>query len=211
MADALGSSAAADDGDAVKVAQTVSPTSAASDPTRITNPSTETHATALLQLDNLTDETVTFPDLTKAALVATFAGHDGGPVNGVGVLGLTTFGTGVEGRSDGYRGVSGWSLGVGVHGEGAGGGSTGVEGIATSGVGVSATATTGKALVATSDSGEAVYATSTDNVAIYGNGSFGVVGNGVSRARAWAPTARPGSSPRETSPLSTRPPPTASR
>jgi hypothetical protein len=182
MLDAVGSSAAANDGDAVTIAATKSPSAAASAATRILNPSTSTHSPVLFQVDNTTNRTVAPPADTRAAIVATFAGNDDAPTQQSAVLGVAEVGTGVEGRSEAFRGVSGVTLGgAGVHGETTGFAGIGVEGVAEGGVGVSATATTGKAVVATSDSGEAIHATSTSNIAIVGNtvADFGVVGNAV--------------------------------
>lgn len=178
MLDAVGSPAAADDGDAIQVAQTASPTAATSDPTRIVNPSSQVHSTVLFQVDNTTDSSISLPADTSAAIVATIAGHDDDPTDQAAVLGLAEFGTGVDGRSEGYVGVSGTStFAVGVSGTSTDG--TGVQATSDSGPALTATSTSGRGIVATSDSGEAIHATSTSNVAITGKGAFGIVGNGT--------------------------------
>jgi hypothetical protein len=176
--DALGSSAAAADGDPVLVSQTTSPTTPGSAPTRILNPSTSAHASVLFQVDNSTDSTLTLPSDTYAAIAATVAGHDDDPKNQSAILGMSEFGAGVDGRSDSFVGVAGSSpLGVGVHATSSAG--TGVQATSTGGPAVTATSTSGKGLVATSDSGEAIHATSTSNIGVVGNGPFGIVGNGT--------------------------------
>ncbi|MGC4111691.1 MAG: hypothetical protein QM747_14980 [Nocardioides sp.] len=176
--DALGSSAAAADGDNVIVGQTVSPSSATSAPTTISNPSSTVHGAAMFRADNVTDATATVPGNTKAALLGTFAGHESPPVNGVGVLGLSDFGVGVQGGSVDGVGVVGVSqFATAVSGTSTDG--VGVQAVSTSGSGLTATSTSGKSIVATSTSGEAIHASSDSNIGIVGLGPFGVVGTGT--------------------------------
>jgi hypothetical protein len=67
MLDAVDSTATAADGDSVTVAATVSPSDATSDPTRILNPSSDVHATALFQVDNSTGSLQNQADGAKRA------------------------------------------------------------------------------------------------------------------------------------------------
>lgn len=178
MLDAIGSSAAAADGDAVTIGQTKSPTTAASAPTRILNPSSSVHSPVLFQVDNTTDDAIPLPADTRASLLATMAGHDSSPQTQVAILGLATFGIGVQGHSDGDTGVVGTSIfGVGMHGRSTNG--TGLEGTSTSGPAMVATSTSGRGILASSSSGEGIRGTSTDNIGVVGDcpDGFGVVGN----------------------------------
>jgi hypothetical protein len=180
MLDAMGSSAAAADGDAVTIAQTKSPTNASSAPTRILNPSATTHSPALFQVDNATDTQIAMPGDTYAAVFATATGHDQTTAKRLtGVLGMSDLGIGVRGYSDGDTGVLGDSeFGVGVSGTSST--DAGVSGTSDQGPGVKATSTSGVAVLATSDSGYAVHGTSSsDDAAILGDSTngFGVVGN----------------------------------
>jgi hypothetical protein len=178
MLDAVGSSAAAADGDAVTIGQTKSPTAFDSPPTRITNPSTDHFSPVLFQVDNSTDDSIPLPSDTRASLFATMAGHDTNLKSEAAILGMATFGVGVRGHSEGDVGVVGTSdFDAGVSGTGF---TTGVSGTSTDGTGVEAISTSGDALVATSGTGYAVHGTSSsDDAAILGDSTngFGVVGN----------------------------------
>jgi hypothetical protein len=184
LVDAVGSPAAAADGDAVLVSQSVSPSAATSDPTRISNPSNTAHSPVLFRVDNVTDSTVAMPANTTAAIVGATAGVRGpGEVDTVGVLGL----------SDGGSGVTGWSsAGVGVYGRSTSG--TGVIGQSTGGIGMIAGSHSGTGLQAQSDDGFGIYATSQNNdviravsfaaegVAVFGQGAVGLIGEGQKTA-----------------------------
>jgi hypothetical protein len=179
LVDAAGSAAAASDGDAVTIAATRSPTSAASAPTRILNPSASTHSPVLFQVDNSTDSPPTPPAGSKAAIVATYSGaDDAGPTDGAAIRALTQAHVGVHGYSEGSTGVRGESFGAeGVHGISNVG--AGVSAVSATGPGLTATSDSGRGIEATTTTGEAIRATSTGNIAIVGNATadFGVVGN----------------------------------
>jgi hypothetical protein len=146
MLDAVGSAAAATDGDAVKVAQTVSPTAFDSAPTRITNPSPTHFSPVLFQVDNSTDDSLALPGDTRASIFATMAGHDTNVQVETAILGMSTNGSGVKGHSEGDVGVVGTStFAAGVSGTAAY--DAGVLGSSTSGPGVKGTSTNGHGLV----------------------------------------------------------------
>jgi hypothetical protein len=177
MLDTFASSAAAADGDAVTVGQTVSPTSASSDPTRFVNPSSTLHSTALLRCDNSTNVPTLMPANTRAAVVGCFSGDETPPVNGVGILGMSDSRYGVQGISTIGAGVFGSSdSSIGVIGQSVSG--AGVWAGSTHGPGVDATSDNGRAVQAFSHSGEAVHGTSSTNIGVVGEGAFGVYGNG---------------------------------
>jgi hypothetical protein len=179
MLDAIGSTAAAADGDAVKLGQTSTPSDITSGPTRIANPSGTTHSSVLLQVDNATDTQMAMPGDTYAGVFATSTGHDQTTVKSlVGVLGMSDFGVGVRGHSDGDRGVVGDSTY-----------STGVEGTSVNGTGITATSSHGLALMAlgnelgaidaVSYSANAIHAKSHTQFGVAAEGPFGVVGTGL--------------------------------
>ncbi|HEX3931200.1 MAG TPA: hypothetical protein VHW64_10860 [Nocardioides sp.] len=178
--DALGSPAAAADGDGVLVAQTVSPTDPTSPPTRIANPSSTTYSAALFRVDNTIRTPAAIPiDQVGIAALVDHLDEFSDPTTSAAVYGGALSGSGVYGRSGSGAGVYGMTYeGDGVYGNG----TVGVHGWGGIGIGMKAEATEGIALVATSD-GQGITSTS-QGTAVYGysHQSHGVEGitDGVS-------------------------------
>jgi hypothetical protein len=163
--DGLASPAAAADGDAVKVGQTVSPTSATSDPTRITNPSTAANAAVLFQVDNITGSAPTQDAGSAAAILATFSSAGSPQVGSAAIRGLSNGAVGVHGRSGSQAGVlaeSSASSGLVAHSDS----DFGVR--ATGSGGAIHASTTAAACVVVDGNDRGVQATG--NVALYGQG-----------------------------------------
>jgi hypothetical protein len=183
MLDAVGSSAAASDGDAVTIAQTKSPTAFDSAPTRITNPSTDHFSPVLFQVDNSTDDAISLPSDTRAAIFATLAGHDTDLKSEAAVLGMATFGIGVQGHSEGDTGVVGISpFGVGVAGNASF--AAGVAGTSDSGPGATGTSTSGIGVHGSSGSNVGVLGESTDEAGVKGT-SVNLIGVHGKSTNAW--------------------------
>jgi hypothetical protein len=168
--DALGSTAAAADGDAILVGQSVSPSGLHSLPTRLFNGVGGALPTLMFQVDNTTGEppTATIPtDLTIAMAGRTSGLSDIGTTK-VGVFGITEFGSGVRGDSDNGIGVEGRSAlgGPGVKGHSAT--DSGVWGVTDN------AAMAG--VLGTNDAGQAVAGISKTGTGVSGTGAIGVSG-----------------------------------
>jgi hypothetical protein len=167
MLDAVGSSAAAADGDAVMVGQTVSPTSVASAPTRIVATGSDVHAGAVLRVDNSAGGAPDRDPDMSAAIVASYLGKEtpDNDIAGAAIIAMTDTHIAIQADS-----TNGWALQATTQ--------TGTAAIFSSDSGSALAAYGETAAIDAHSTGPAVTATSKDDFGVNASGVAGVVGTG---------------------------------